>query len=225
MVPLEVTATLYGRVILPRAGYVHLDGLLAWAAWARSGDPPALDETQIVRYPIPVAESECGRYHLASASACAVRFREKRYVNKRFPVAEWQMLGGGKSANRIQINAGPSKGFRIPLEAHHLEDHEIRWWCIGDRDEIEALLSLVTHVGRLRGHGEGEVREWRVEPCKPWGDGFPVLRDGRPLRHLPLDTPGLGEHLPQFGTLTYPYHSVHLEEPIAGPMRGGAGCR
>lgn len=220
MEPLEVTALLWGRLILPSGGYMHLDGLLAWAVWARSGEPPALDETQVRPIEIPVQRSACGRYHLASASSCAVRMREKRWLNKRFPVEMWQMLGAGKSANRIQISAGPSKGFRIPMEAQHLEDHRITWWCIGERAEIEALLSLVTHLGRRRGVGEGEVREWRVEPCEPWGPGFPVVdSEGSPLRHLPLeDSLITGPHVPRIGTLTYPYHAKHTEGPIAAPL-------
>jgi CRISPR type IV-associated protein Csf3 len=218
--PLEVTAILWGRLILPSVGYVHLDALLAWAAWARSGEPPALDETHLQQIEIPVQRSACGRYHLASASKCDVRQREKRWLNKRFPVEYWQALGAGKSASRIQTSSGPSKGFRIPMEAQHLEGHRIAWWCVGERAEIEALLQLVTHVGRRRAVGEGEVREWRVEPCEPWGPGFPVVDvEGRPLRHLPLgDALVTGEHVPRIGTLTYPYFAKWTEEPIAAPV-------
>ena len=219
MEPLKITAELYGRVMLPREGVIHLDALLMAAVARVEGRPPPLDETQLEEIPIPVAKSACGSYYLASASVGAVRARELRWINKRFPIAEWQQLGGGKSAQRVQLSAGPSKSFRIPAEAHRVEGDRLLWWCVGERAPIERLLSAITSVGRLRGHGEGEVRRWIVEPCEPWGEGFPVLSpEGAALRTLPLDTPGLGAHVPRFGNLAPPYWRRSTEEPVAAPV-------
>ena len=218
MEPLEITAELGGRLILPHEGYIHIDALLAWAVTVRDDYALALDEEQLRPVEIPVQRSACGRYHMASASVCDVRLREKRYIHQRFPVEHWQSLGGGKSVNRIQINAGPSKGFRVPVEAQHLEGRLLTWWCIGERDEITELLALVTHVGRRRAVGEGEVREWRVEPCESWGEGFPVMRDGAPLRHLP-DKPIDGPHMLRIGNISYPYWRRSTEELIIAPRQ------
>jgi len=219
--PLAITATLWGRIILPVEGYVHLDALLAWAVCHVEGRPPALDEEQLAPVEIPVARSACDRYYLASASVSVVRERELRWKNKRFPVEWWQTLGGGKSARRVQTSAGPSKGFRVPVEAQHLEGDRLTWWCVGDRPEVERLLSVVTHVGRHRGCGEGEVRGWGVEPCEPWGSGFPVVdAEGQPLRHLPADEELVtGEHLMRIGVLEPPYWTASAEEPIVAPPR------
>lgn len=219
MEPLEIRAELYGRVMLPAEGVIHLDALLMAAVARIECRPLALDETQLAEIPIPVARSACGRYYLASASVSHVRAREVRWINKRFPIAEWQQLGAGKSAQRVQVSAGPSKSFRTPAEAHRLEGDQLTWWCVGERDAIDRLLGAITSVGRLRGHGEGEVRTWAVEPCEPWGEGFPVLSaDGSALRTLPLDTPGLGEHVPRFGNLAPPYWRRTTEELVAAPM-------
>ncbi len=59
------------------------------------------------------------------------------------------------------------------------------------------------------------VREMRDDELWP---GFPVLRDGMPMRNLPADYPGLSDQaqLSQ-GTLTYPYWTRWLEVPIAVP--------
>lgn len=206
MTPLEITATLMGRLVLPTEGYVHLDGILAWAVCALDLRPPALDEEQLDReIEIPIARSECGRYHLCSVSQADVRAREVRWLNKRFPVEWWQAIGGGKSAQRIQINAGPSKGFRVPIQATHLADDRLTWWCLGDAPEIERLLSVVTHVGRRRAVGEGEVRDWSVRAVEPW-PGFPVWRDDQPLRALPHDDDRVSaQHVMRMGRLTFPY--------------------
>jgi CRISPR type IV-associated protein Csf3 len=216
--PLKITAELYGRVLLPREGVIHLDALLMAAVARVEMLPLVLDEERMAEIPIPVAKSECGRYYLASASVQKVQKHESRWINKRFPIAEWQQLGGGKSAQRVQLSAGPSKNFRLPAEAHHIEGQRLTWWCVGDRERITYLLGAITSVGRLRGHGEGEVRSWTVEPCEPW-EGFPVLSpDGAALRTLPLDTPRLGEHVPRFGNLAPPYWRRSTEEPVAAPV-------
>ena len=218
MEPLAITARLWGRLILPTEGYVHLDALLAWAVCQVECRPPVLDSDAVPPVEIPIARSACGRYHLCSASVSTTRQREARWVNKRFPVEWWQMLGAGPTANRIQTNAGPSKGFRFPVEAAFLEDDALRWWCVGDRTRVGELLELVTHIGRRRAVGEGEVRAWSVEPCEPWGDGFPVLGPaGEVLRHLPHDTEGVGEHVPRIGCVTFPYWLRTEEDSILAP--------
>lgn len=220
MEPLIVAARLRGRVILPMTGYVHLDALLAWAVCYVECRPPALDEDQLRPVKIPVERSACGRYHLCSASVSKLRQRELRWINKRFPIEWWQALGAGRSAKRVQINAGPSKGFRVPVEAVHLKGDALLWWCVGERGAIERLLEVVTHVGRRRAVGEGEVVEWHVAECEPWGDGFPVLgSDGEALRHLPPGVEGLGQHVLRIGTLTYPYWLRSAEELIVAPSR------
>lgn len=215
--PLRVTARLWGRLMLPHEGVLYLDALLMAARARLDCMPPITDESQIVEIPIPVAKSSCGRYYLASASIARVVERETRHVNKRFPTAEWQQLGGQK-ANRVQLSAGPSKHFRTPTEAHRLEADELVWYCVGDADQIRELLASITALGRLRGHGEGEVREWRVEPCETW-HGFPVLAvDGAALRTLPLDTEGLRAHYRRQGNLLPPYWRRSTETEVAAPV-------
>jgi CRISPR type IV-associated protein Csf3 len=52
-----------------------------------------------------------------------------------------------------------------------------------DADEVERLLQRITHLGRLRGHGSGEVDRWEVTDAdRP----SPFSHDGRITRALPL---------------------------------------
>lgn len=197
MVPLQVTATLRKPIALKNP--IALDGLLGAAICSRDGIPPALNEAQCVPLPIPVAKSACGRIYLTTVSVPSeVLFRHRRQVNKRFPIAEAQWMGAA-SVRRILISGGPCKSYRIPLETQSIR--EFRWWCIGDEDEIRALLTdEIGYLGAHRGRGlgaihrtdaEGSAAGWTVERCEPWGDGFPVVRDGEPMRALPVDWPGL----------------------------------
>jgi CRISPR type IV-associated protein Csf3 len=190
MRPLRVTARIAGAIVMPGRP-IALDALLAAAVVIRDAIPPAYTSAEVVDIEIPIAREPGGRFHLASCASIRVEERETRYVNKRPPIAEAQLFGAPK-LKRMQISAGPSKGYRIPMEALHLEGDRLDWWCVGDEVEVPALLALVTSLGKKRGVGIGRVREWSVEPCKSWGDGFPVVApDGTPMRPLPLDWPGV----------------------------------
>jgi CRISPR type IV-associated protein Csf3 len=100
---------------------------------------------------------------------------------------------------------GPNKAYRIPREIGIPRGGKVEAYCIGDREKIIALLSWVTHLGKQTSVGHGEVIEWEVLPCESW-QGFPVVKEGKPLRRLPPDWPGLEEPFArEYGTLSYPY--------------------
>ena len=90
------------------------------------------------------------------------------------------------------------------------------WFALGDRNGVEALLTWVHYLGKKRSVGLGKVLAWHVVDVEPW-PGFPVLRDGAPLRALPLDWPGLGEHRRDFRVLAPPYWERWREEECAVP--------
>lgn len=177
--PLRVSAEVAGQL----RNVPALDSLLGAVVAERSGLPPAAHEAELVPLTIPIARDDCGEFYLASFGEFEVERRELSYTIKRFPIEQAQLRGGDLRV--LRINAGPSKGFRIPHERLTLVGDRIDWWCIGDGDDIRDLLRSVRHVGKRRGVGLGRVVRWTVEPCEPWGEGFPVSRDGLPLRPLP----------------------------------------
>ena len=212
---LVVTARLGGPVHAPE-GLPILDGLLAWAVATRDGLPPPLTAAEATRVEIPIAVEPGGRFHLCSQGFAEVEAEELRYTNKRPPIAEYQALADPKM-KRVDIGAGANKGYRIPRPVQYLADDLITWWAVGDADAVRPLLDVVTHIGKRRAVGWGRVVEWRVSVCDPW-PGFPVLRDGQPLRPLPLDWPGLAADASSaFKTLTFPYWDHSREELVACP--------
>lgn len=213
MTPLRITATVANAVIMRDP--LHLDGLLAWAVCQRNNIPPALTEEELVPVEIPVQRSECGRFHLCTASVWEAEAAELRYLNRRPVVAEMQLMGPQKGT--MNISAGLSKGYHVPLHTEFPREGRVSWWCIGDREEIADLLCVVGYLSRRRAVGYGKVTQWAVEECEPWGDGFPVVCDGKPMRNLPTDYPGLDTPMVQMRKLTYPYWVKRLEEPCAVP--------
>lgn len=213
--PLSVTARVGRELVIPDMG-MALDSLLAMATCLRDQVPPANTAAEVLPIEIPVEREPAGRFHLCSNSVCDIAARAKRYTNKRPVIGEAQALA--QTAKRMQINAGPSKGYRIPYETQWPKDGELRWWCIGAAAEIRDLLGLIGYLGKRRGVGLGRVLEWSVEPCEPWSGGFPVVLDGRPLRPLPPDWPGLVDPTVIETTLTYPYWLTERRQPCAVPM-------
>lgn len=203
MEPLRVEARLCRALVNPGKP-VALDALLGAAVALREDliHPSCADE--VVDLELPLARSSCGRYWLASFSEQTVETRDRAYINRR-PLVSQLIDFGDPSIKSTHISAGPNKGYRIPIEIGLLEGDKMTWWCIGESDEIRSLLALVHHIGKRRAVGRGKVREWRVEPCEPWGDGFPVVRDGRALRPLPVDHEGVTERRLAMGALTPPY--------------------
>lgn len=214
MTPLQITARLSTAISLP-GGHVHLDSLLMAAVAQRDGLPP-LPHPDPQPIEIPVARSACGRVYLASASVQAFEHFEVRWTNRRFPVEQAQMIGSPK-IRRLAITAGAAKSYRLPLEQGHLVDDRMDWWCVGDADAIRDLLAWIGYLGKKRSVGLGRVRSWTVEPCEPWGEGFPVAREGQPLRTLPADWPGLVEPALAYQVPSPPYYERHREVLCAVP--------
>lgn len=212
MTPLHVVAHVRGAVMASSA-HLMLDALLASAVATRDAIPPE----PIVDIDIPIARSGCGRVRLCSAGQSRDDEHALRYLYKRFPLAEAQLLGTG--IKRVNMASGPSRSYRIPQDTTHLVDDQIEWWAIGDAREVEALLvGWIGYLGRKRGVGLGKVAHWHVEECAPWGDGFPCVRDGQPMRPLPVDWPGLAPDVERaYGCLAPPYWRRSEEQECAVP--------
>lgn len=196
----------------------QLDALLEWVVCDRAGlrVPPAAGMQSHIRVRVPVAESACGRYRLCSAAVFDIEESEVRHKHRRAPVMEYARLGSS-SIRKVHTGLAENKSYRVPYEHHLLRDDLLVWYCLGDADAIRELLWEVHYIGRFRGAGKGEIVEWRVEACEPW-EGFPIMRDGQPLRPLPEETPGAVEDaLRSFVVLRPPYWDHTREEPCLVP--------
>jgi len=188
------------------------------AAWATRENLPPIsfrdgEDRAIPKDAVPIMRSGCGRIYLASEGLYEVEAHERRFLNRRFPTAEAQSLGG-PSMKRINVSAGATKGYRIPMQQLHLKNDAMVWYAMGDVAGVRDLVTLVGYLGKKRSVGLGRVASWSVEAIEPW-EGFPVLQEGRPLRSLPLDWPGLGEHRVEARVLTPPYFERWREQECA----------
>jgi len=213
MEPLRITAVIDGPVSM--GAPIAIDAMLAAVIAEEQGLIPPTCVADCLPIEIPIEREPEGRFHLASFALFEVAMRERRYVHRRFPVEEAQMLG--TEINIIRITAGPGKSYRIPQEGIHPLHGRIAWYCVGDADPIRDLLAGIGHVGKKRAVGRGRVKLWSVEPCETW-EGFPIVRDGQPLRSLPRDWPGLRAYTVMETRITYPYWLADGLEPCAVPL-------
>jgi hypothetical protein len=193
-----------------------LDALLAAMVCNRLGLLAPANPMHAERVAIPIALEPDGRFHLCSEAQFREDEHELRYKQRRAPVMQYARLGANK-IKRVDIAAGPNKGHRVPYVVRHVDRDTLRWWCIGEADAIADLLADVRYIGRFRGSGKGKLAApWVVDRCEGW-PGFPVLRDGKPLRPLPLDYPGLVQPRQGFRCLTMPYWNHSNENLCAIP--------
>lgn len=218
--PLRVIAHLTEGIVLRSP--LMLDGLLAWAEANKEQRLPPLPGEPGLTVEIPIEREPQGRFHLCSQGFGKAEAHELRYKNRRAPWVEMARMGTSKTT-RVQISTGANKSYRVPYQLTQLADNQIEWWCLGDAERIRELLSMVRYLGRHRGSGKGRLdihgTPWTIEPCASW-PGFPVLRDGLPLRPLPLDWPGLSaQSATTFRTATYPYWDYSRQELCACPSQ------
>lgn len=213
--PLVITCDLVSPLVSPER-FIAIDSILAYQAVLRTDQPIASNSIDCVPVEIPVLRSPCGRFHMASIAQFNIDKRSVGYTNKRFPTQEATDLS---NMRRVETSQGLTKAFRIPRE--HLHVDKLTWYCIGKRNDCLALLGNVVSIGKKRGVGMGEIisGSWLVESVAPW-DGFPVLRDGMPLRPLPVDFHGVDKSKaePAFRCLSYPYWvRAHEVECVTQP--------
>lgn len=201
--PLHVVAHLAEGIAL-RAPLM-LDAILAWSTANETQHVAPLAGEQLPPVEIPVELEPGCRFHLCSEGFAQFDERELRYKHRRPAVQEAARLGS-KKIRRIDISVSVDKSLRIPYEYQLCK--RVEWWCMGDAEKIRGALARVHYLGRHRGSGKGRLdlhgTPWTVEPCKTW-EGFPVVRDGKPLRPLPVDWPGLVEPALAYRPITFPY--------------------
>lgn len=213
--PLHVVATLAEGLCSRHP--IMLDALLAWVVAHEERRVAPVRGAPTARIEIPIMREPGGRFHLCSEAFGEPVARELRHLHKRSPWHEMGGLGSSKIA-RVDIGAGINKNLRLPYELRHYP--QLEWWCIGDAERIREMLSKAHYLGDGRGRGHGRLdlagEPWRVEACEPW-PGFPLVRDGLPLRPLPPDWPGLEDPPLGYRTISFPYYAHHSAELCAVP--------
>lgn len=183
MEPLRITAVPIAGIATD--GYLPLDGLLAWAARAARGATGGLRADESVEdEPLPLARRGQGGdwYWAASCAVCHWRARDAVHWNKRWNLPQSHRIDWRGRAEKIVYTGGAYKAYHQPL--YLLLTDRLVWYAVGDGAAVERLLRLVPGVGKKTGMGFGALVDgFTVEP---WGEDWSEVRDGVPMRPIPL---------------------------------------
>lgn len=215
--PLRVRAYVSQEIVL-KQGAIALDSLLIYMrAKLLRLPPPSVQEAEtgkIARIDIPVFKERVKtRFYYASIAYPKLVQHQTAYNRRRFPVHEAVHL---TKMNRVDTASGMQRSYNIPFSTAFIESGYLEWFVFGQPDEIRRLLAMCRNLGCYHRLGYGKVDRWEVEKCEEW-DGFPLVRDGIPLRPLPLDWPGVTSRKLGYATLFPPYYDQTREEPCLIP--------
>lgn len=212
--PLKVSCRLAGDFVM-RIPTV-LDGLLAAVVALRERMVAPVSADECVDIPVPIAES--GGVRLCSAALFEIEQTFGAFRTRRPPVEEYCHFG--KRGGSVSISSGPDKLYMMEYDYQFAVGDSVTWFALGDPDGINDLLSDVFYLGKHRSIGRGRIADgsWKVEPCEPWGEGYPVVRDGAPLRPLPFGWSSVSvSSRTGYATLSPPYWMHSREEPCFLP--------
>ena len=100
--------------------------------------------------------------------------------NKRFDVSLASLIGTGKGQGTVITSQGRYKLYHVPI--FYRFALWIEWYCVGDMDEVGALLAVTTHIGKKTAQGWGNVIRWEIQPIP---DDWSIWKDGRLMRGIP----------------------------------------
>ncbi len=171
------------------SGALHLDGILA-AMVVESHPcpmrfPEREDESAVLPVPLEAAWVSPEGRPLWTASLMLPEgefHRSREYWHKRYP-EDRAVLSTKIGAN---TRAGRNKEYRVPVQTV-LADTLVAL-VVGNREEVERLLSYCSSIGKRTGSGYGRVAAWEVEPVEGLevGQAREAALRGRelPLRYL-----------------------------------------
>lgn len=183
MRPLRVTMRLRTPPVLPYP--MMLDALLVYGQGARMGAAAGVlvpwEEVDAAGLPLARVEGPAGWWWACSQ---VTPHGEERPVRKNYrPTIEAQARW--TSEKRVNVASGPDKALRTQHYAR-IGMLRMEWTCIGDRGEVEALLSWCACVGKLGTDGWGAIH--RLEVVED--DTAPPLSayaSDVTIRHLPVE--------------------------------------
>lgn len=88
---------------------------------------------------------------------------DTHYFHKRAPTGRFS--AGNKRTGKLKIDGMRGRWMERRIPFRSVLTDRLIVYCVGDPNEIKKYLSRITHVGKKRSAGFGEVTRWDMEPC------------------------------------------------------------
>lgn len=186
--PLRVQAVLRSAVVADK--WLPLDGILLYQAHrdqcgSQVQTLPGEYSSQMKIATLPLGISNPGRriwYYQCSWAQWSNEVKGRDYWNKRFDAKFADLIDFDKRRGKVIIEQGRYKAYHMPI--FYRVALWVKWYCIGDKADIEYHLSTTTHIGKKMSQGWGRVIRWDVEP---WPEDWSVWREGQLMRGIPVE--------------------------------------
>ena len=173
--PLVIGAELVTPIIHAERDRTHLDSILSFAALTNHPVESMHGPSGVSAVPLPlelawVSQDGLPLWACTPLLPVGATLAAKEYWHKRYPTHRAEF---GQKLNAV-TTAGRWKEYRTPVATQHVSS--LHAMCIGNREEIERLLSVVTHIGKKGSMGYGRVARWSVIPAEHTLDDVLSLR-------------------------------------------------
>ena len=190
--PIIITAEIVTPILHAERERTHLDGILS--AGALTNHPQASNYDQVAVIPLPlelawVSPQGLPLWACTPLMPAGEGLATREYWHKRYPSHRADF---GSKLNAV-TSAGRWREYRVPVHAQSID--RLHALAIGNAEEIERILAVVTHIGKKGSMGYGRVARWSVTPVDHTLDDVLAMRpvpvayyDGRqPVGSLALN--------------------------------------
>jgi len=191
MRPLEVEFRLYSPPVVNN--FIHLDSLVYWGVLCKTigealyGELRRADE-KTTHLADPVLPIYSVRFRLRDREK-GIRAQRSFYLasvadfgTDAMSVVYWRKrVSYETDRGVVDIHRGIDKAYNTPMPA--ASSCTARFWCYGNKEEVEDVLKYVTWIGKKGAGGNGSVRSVSV---KETGQDRSLFRDGKLNRCIPL---------------------------------------
>ena len=70
-------------------------------------------------------------------------------------------LDWGKRKPKFSTDHSGEKSYDLPLFVRSIKT--ITWYCIGDKDKLKTYLEQISHLGKKRSYGNGQISNWDIQ--------------------------------------------------------------
>lgn len=187
--PLRIRAWLRTGVVSDK--WLPLDGVLLYQAHrqrygAQESTAPgdsAISKHRTTMLPLAIAkQGQDNWYYKCSWAQWSHNAEGQDHWNKRFDASLADLIDFQGKRGVVIIEQNRYKAYHMPI--FYRVAKWVEWYAVGNRAEIESLLSTLTHLGKKVAQGWGRVARWEIEPV---ADDWSVWRDGQLMRGIPAE--------------------------------------
>lgn len=177
---------------------IMFDSILAWAVAVKEG--LSIDNVKPIELPLAKLSVHDGWPLWACSALEPVNSVDDTIKYQKNNT--WGEFSEKNKGFKPNVHSGRYQGRSIPYRG--VIAAEWAAYCIGDKEKIANLLGNISHIGKRRQAGNGEIIKWSVNQSILSSDDI-IVRDGELRRPLPVDDVVDKDGIPKYNFDSDPY--------------------